>query len=111
MESLALVVSILVLICFFSGPVGFFLTSNNLMSAANHSAAFIFRRTVVVINGFFGLIVSTFFFVGPIPALLRVISCASLLFNIWVLDREFGSHLATRIRANLAKGDGGNNDA
>jgi hypothetical protein len=56
------------------------------------------------------LIVSTFFFVGPIPAPLKAISCASLLFNLWVLDREFGSHLATRIQATLAKRDTRNID-
>lgn len=111
MESLALVVSILVLICFFSGPLGLLLTSRFLTSASTHPAAFVFRRTAVVINGLLGLLVSTIFFTEPIPALLKFISLASLIFNTWVLDREFGSHLATRIRANLAKGDGGNIDA
>ena len=108
MESLALVVSILLLICFFSGPLGLLLTSRFLTSASTHPAAFIFRRTAVVVNGLLGLIVSSLFFIEPIPALLTIISLASLILNIWVLDREFGSHLVTRIRAALAKGNGGN---
>ncbi|CAB4529931.1 unannotated protein [freshwater metagenome] len=101
MESLALVVSILVLICFFSGPLGFFLTSRLITGATSHPVAFVARRTLVVINGLLGTMVSGFFLFGPIPLFLRIISLASLGLNIWALDREFGSHIYSYIQKHL----------
>jgi len=93
MESLALVVSILLLICFFSGPLGFFLTSHLMASATTHPIASLLKRTVVIINGLFGSLVSSFFLFAQIPLTLKVISFLSLVLNIWALDREFGGNL------------------
>jgi hypothetical protein len=103
MESLALVVSILVLISFFSGPLGFFLTSRLITAACSYPVALVVRRILVVINGLLGAMVSGFFLFGPIPLFLKIISLASLALNIWVLDREFGSHLYFYIQKNFRK--------
>lgn len=101
MGSLALVVSILILICFFSGPIGYFLTSRIMTSAASHPVASMLRRTLVIINGLLGSIVSSFFLFGTIPLFLKTISFFSLVLNIWVIDREFGGNLAGYLRSTL----------
>ena len=101
MESLALVVSILLLICLLSGPIGFFLTSRLITSATTHPIASLLRRTVVIINGLFGSVVSCFFLFGRIPLMLKVISSVSLALNIWAVDREFGGNLTNYLRSSF----------
>ena len=98
MESLALVVSILVSICFFSGPIGLFLTSRMLTKVTTNPFTLLLRRTVLIINGLLGSALSSFFLFGPIPLFLKAISLISLVLNVWAIDREFGGNLTSYLR-------------
>ena len=110
MESLALVVSILVLICFFSGPIGLLLTSRMLAKVTTNTFTLLLRRTVLIINGILGSSISSFFLFGPIPLFLKIISLFSLVLNVWAIDREFGGNLTSYLRRSFTNRPRGEKD-
>jgi len=103
MQSLALLVTILVSITVFSAPISILLSSRKAQSLTNNQIAKILRRTIMALISAVGSLVSLFFIMSPIPFLLKFISMAALLINIWSVDREYGGRLMTRFKVIFGK--------
>jgi hypothetical protein len=103
MESLALLVTILVSITVFSAPISVLLSSRIAQSLTSNRVAKILRRTIMALISALGSLVSLFFIMSPIPFLLKFISMAALLINIWSVDREYGGRLMTRFKVIFGK--------
>ena len=98
MESLALLVTILVSITVFSAPISVLLSSRKAQSLTSNRIAKILRRALMALVSAVGSLNSLFFIISPIPFLLKFISLAALLINIWSVDREYGGRLMTRFK-------------
>ncbi|CAN2178101.1 hypothetical protein MCETARE7_00219 [Candidatus Nanopelagicaceae bacterium] len=105
MESLALLVSILVSIVLFSAPISIFLSSRVAKSLTSNLVAKILRRILMAIISALGSALSLFFIISPIPLLLKIISLAALLANIWSVDREYGGRLMIRFKSIFGKAE------
>jgi ABC-type phosphate/phosphonate transport system permease subunit len=103
MQSLALLVTILVSITVFSAPISILLSSRKAQSLTNNQIAKILRRTIMALISAVGSLVSLFFIMSPIPFLLKFISMAALLINVWSVDREYGGRLMTRFKVIFGK--------
>lgn len=103
MESLALFVSVLISIVFFSAPISILLSSRIARSLTSNIVAKILRRALMAFVSALGSVFSFFFIISPIPMLLKVISLAALLLNIWSVDREYGGRLMTRFKSIFGK--------
>jgi len=103
MESLALLVTILVSITVFSAPISVLLSSRIAQSLTSNQVAKILRRALMALVSAVGSLNSLFFIISPIPFLLKFISLAALLINIWSVDREYGGRLMTRFKVIFGK--------
>jgi uncharacterized protein YaaW (UPF0174 family) len=103
MESLALLVTILVSITVFSAPISVLLSSRIAQSLTSNRVAKILRRAFMALVSVVGSLNSLFFIISPIPFLLKFISLAALLINIWSVDREYGGRLMTRFKVIFGK--------
>jgi len=103
MESLALLVTILVSITVFSAPISILLSSRIAQSLTGNQVANILRRALMALVSAVGSLNSLFFIMSPIPFLLKFISMAALLINIWSIDREYGGRLMTRFKVIFGK--------
>jgi len=103
MESLALLVTILLSITLFSAPISILLSSRLAQSLTGNQIAKILRRALMALVSAVGSLNSLFFIVSPIPILLKFISLAALLANIWSVDREYDGRLMTRLKVIFGK--------
>lgn len=103
MESLAIFVSVLISIVLFSAPISILLSSRLAQSLTGNKVAKILRRALMAFVSVLGSVFSFFFIISPIPMLLKIISLAALLLNIWSVDREYGGRLMTRFKVIFGK--------
>lgn len=103
MESLVLLVSVLVSVVLFSAPISILLSSRIAQSLTSNLVAKILRRTLMAFVSAVGSVFSFFFIISPIPMLLKIISLAALLLNIWSVDREYGGRFMTRFKSIFGK--------
>ena len=103
MESLVLLVSVLVSVVLFSAPISILLSSRIAQSLTSNLVAKILRRALMAFVSVVGSVFSFFFIISPIPMLLKIISLAALLLNIWSVDREYGGRLMTRFKSIFGK--------
>ncbi len=93
MESLALVVTIMIMSCVSSGPFAIALTSKTLQRITHNFFLKLFRRLVLAIVNIIGAFISCIFLIEPIPYLLKFVAVISLFLNFWSIDREYGGGL------------------
>lgn len=103
MESLVLLVSVLVSVVLFSAPISILLSSRIAQSLTSNLVAKILRRALMAFVSALGSVFSFIFIISPIPMLLKIISLAALLLNIWSVDREYGGRLMTRFKSIFGK--------
>ncbi len=97
MESLALVVTIMIMSCVSSGPFALALTSKTVQRATQNTFLKVFRRMVLAFVNLIGIFLSTVFIIEPIPYLLKIIALLSLFLNVWAMDREYGRRMTRRV--------------
>jgi len=68
-ESLALVVTIMIMSCVSSGPFALALTSKTLQRLTHNTFLKVFRRAILAFVNFIGIFLSTVFLIEPIPYL------------------------------------------
>ena len=98
MESLALVVTIMIMSCVSSGPFALALTSKTLQRLTQNTFLKVFRRAVLAFVNLIGIFLSTVFLIEPIPYLLKIIALLSLFLNVWAMDREYGRRMTRRVK-------------
>ncbi len=98
MESLALVVTIMIMSCVSSGPFALALTSRTLQQLTHNIFLKIFRRVVLGIVNVIGAFISSIFLIEPIPYPLKFVAVISLFLHIWSNDREYGGGLSRLIK-------------
>ncbi len=90
MESLALVISILLLILLFSAPFALLFTIPRIRTASQSALWLYLRRFVMALSGAFGFTVSIFFLFARIPFGLRAVALISIALHLWAINREYG---------------------
>ena len=103
MYSLAVLVLFLIFTCAFSGPIALLLSSKKLRSLTERTALTIIRRAMMAIINFFGIVVCVFFLSAQIPFLFKAVALASLLLNLFAIDREYGARVATYLKKSLKR--------
>ncbi len=90
MESLALLVTILMSIVVFTGPLGFLLTSKVVWNYTNsRKALWIIRRIFVSILSPAGIVVAAIFVFNEIPIGPKLLAMVGIALNVFVLKREY----------------------
>ena len=89
MESLALVVTLMVMSCVFSGPIALLLTSKTAQRLTHNRFLKIFRRVLLGIVSAIGIFLSIIFIIESIPPTLKVIAIATVILNVWAFKREY----------------------
>ena len=107
MESLALVVTIMIMSCVSSGPFALALTSKTLQRLTQNTFLKVFRRAVLAFVNLIGIFLATVFLIEPIPYLLKFIALLSLLLNVWAIDREYGRRITNRVKRALRRDPNG----
>jgi ABC-type multidrug transport system fused ATPase/permease subunit len=90
-----------------SGPIALLLTGKKVHQLTEAISLKIIRRSVMAIVNFFGIIISIFFISAPIPLLLKVIALASLLLNLFTIDREYGGRAIAYLKSYLKRDSNG----
>ncbi len=98
MESLALVVTIMVMSCISSGPFALALTSKTWQRLTQNFILKVFRRVILGIVNTVGAFLSIIFLIEPIPYSLKVVAVITLSLNLWSVDREYGGRLTKHIK-------------
>ena len=90
MESLALLVTILMSIVVFTGPLGFLLTSKVVWNCTkSRQALWIIRRIFVSILSPAGIAVAAIFVFNEIPIGPKLLAMVGIALNVFVLKREY----------------------
>lgn len=90
MESLALLVTILMSIVVFTGPLGFLLTSKVVWNyTKSRQALWIIRRIFVSILSPAGIAVAAIFVFNEIPIGPKLLAMVGIALNVFVLKREY----------------------
>ena len=90
MESLALLVTILMSIVVFTGPLGFLLISKVVWNYTNNrKALWIIRRIFVSILSPAGIAVAAIFVFNEIPIGPKLLAMVGIALNVFVLKREY----------------------
>lgn len=77
MESLALVVSIMIMSCVSSGPFALALTSKTIQRLTRNLFLKIFRRVVLAVVNVIGFFIAVIFLIEPIPYPLKIVAVIS----------------------------------
>ena len=87
MESLALLVTIILAIAFFAGPLAYLLTK----WAINNPKFIVIRRIFVLLISLMGIISSMQLIFAHIPFMPKLFACAGIGFAIAALNKEWKS--------------------
>ena len=98
MESLAFLITILLLILLLSGPICLLLTIGTLREFTRGTVFNLGRRVLVSGIGFIGIFMCFFFLTGSVPIFLKFIALLSIAIHAWAIDREYNKIFSSRFR-------------